>query len=138
MLYEVITFFGVMGGGAQRWLKIGPVAVQPSEFAKLAVTLALARYYHGMLGVNGSRFFIHIGAAVIILIPAALVFLQPDLGTALAIVASGGVVVFLAGLSGRVILAGVTAAAAAVWPVYQFVLEPYQRGRVDTFSYNFV
>jgi len=133
LLLLAVEFFGVMGGGAQRWLKIGPVAVQPSEFAKLAVTLALARYYHGMLGANGSRFFIHISAAVIILIPAALVFLQPDLGTALAIVASGGVVVFLAGLSGRVILAGIGAAVAAVWPVYQFVLEPYQRGRVDTF-----
>ncbi|OYW84118.1 MAG: rod shape-determining protein RodA, partial [Hyphomonas sp. 32-62-5] len=133
VLLLAVEFFGTTGGGAQRWIKIGPIGVQPSEFAKLAVIIALARYYHGMLGVNGSRFFIHIGAAVIILIPAALVFMQPDLGTALAIIASGGIVVFLAGLSGRVILAGVGAAAAAVWPVYLFVLEPYQRGRVDTF-----
>ena len=133
VLLLAVEFFGTTGGGAQRWIKIGPIGVQPSEFAKLAVIIALARYYHGMLGVNGSRFFIHIGAAVIILIPAGLVFMQPDLGTALAIIASGGIVVFLAGLSGRVILAGVGAAAAAVWPVYLFVLEPYQRGRVDTF-----
>ena len=133
VLLLMVEFVGVTGGGAQRWLQIGPVAVQPSEFAKLAVTLALARYYHAMLGVNGSRFLIHIGAAVIILIPSALVFLQPDLGTTLAIMASGGVVIFLAGLSGRIILAGVTAGAAAVWPIYQFVLAPYQRERVDTF-----
>jgi len=133
VLLLMVEFVGVTGGGAQRWLQIGPVAVQPSEFAKLAVTLALARYYHAMLGVNGSRFLIHIGAAVIILIPSALVFLQPDLGTTLAIMASGGVVIFLAGLSGRIILAGVTAGAAAIWPIYQFVLAPYQRERVDTF-----
>ena len=133
VLLLMVEFFGVTGGGAQRWLQIGPVAVQPSEFAKLAVTLALARYYHSMLGVNGSRFLIHIGAAIIILVPSALVFMQPDLGTTLAIMASGGVVIFLAGLSGRIILAGLTTAVVSVWPIYQFVLEPYQRGRVDTF-----
>ncbi|MEZ5953113.1 MAG: rod shape-determining protein RodA [Hyphomonas sp.] len=133
VLLVLTEVMGVTGGGAQRWLQIGPVAVQPSEFAKLAVTLALARYYHAMLGVNGSRFLVHIGAGAIIMVPSALVFIQPDLGTTLAIIASGGVVVFLAGLSGRIILGGIAAGAAAVWPIYQFVLEPYQRGRVDTF-----
>ncbi len=133
LLLILTEVMGVTGGGAQRWLQIGPVAVQPSEFAKLAVTLALARYYHAMLNSVGNNLLVHFGALAIILVPSALVFLQPDLGTTLAIVASGGVLVFLGGLSGRVIFAGIVVAGASLWPVYNFVLAPYQKERVDTF-----
>ena len=133
VLLIMVEFFGVTGGGAQRWLQIGPVAVQPSEFAKLAVTLALARYYQLMISANTGRVLIHLGAVALMVVPAALIFMQPDFGTTLALFASGAVVIFLAGLSLRVIAGGIIAAVASVWPVYQFVLADYQRERVDTF-----
>ena len=128
-----VELFGVSGGGAQRWLPLGPVNVQPSEFMKLALTLALARYYHNNLTSDSGRFFIHLPPLLLILIPAALIFKQPDFGTTLALVASGGALIYLAGLYYRVIAAVAVTALASIWPVYQFVLEDYQRERVDTF-----
>ncbi|KCZ92858.1 rod shape-determining protein RodA [Hyphomonas johnsonii] len=132
LLLVLVEVVGVTGGGAQRWLQVGPVAVQPSEFAKLAVTLALAWYYDRVITPRSGRFVIHLGALVIILIPAVLIFKQPDFGTTLALIASGGVVIFLAGMSMRVILGGVVAGIAAIPAIY-FSLAAYQRERVDTF-----
>ncbi|WP_300375978.1 rod shape-determining protein RodA [Henriciella sp.] len=128
-----VELFGVSGGGAQRWLPLGPVNVQPSEFMKLALTLALARYYHNNLTSDSGRFFIHLPALFMILIPAALIFKQPDFGTTLALFASGSVLIYLAGLYYRVIAAVAVTGLVSIWPVYQFVLEDYQRERVDTF-----
>lgn len=132
VLLILVEMMGVTGGGAQRWLQIGPVAVQPSEFAKLATTMALAWYYDRVITPTSGRLLIHIGAVVIMLVPATLIFKQPDFGTTLALVASGGVVIFLAGLSMRVILAGIVAGIAAIPGIY-FILADYQRERVDTF-----
>lgn len=128
-----VELFGVSGGGAQRWLPLGPVNVQPSEFMKLALTLALSRYYHNNLSYQSGRFFIHLPPLLMILIPAALIFKQPDFGTTLALFASGGVLIYLAGLYYRVIAAVVVTALVSALPVYMFVLEDYQRQRVDTF-----
>ena len=133
VLLILVELFGEIGGGAQRWLKVGPMEVQPSEFAKLAVTMALARYYQMMLGDLRGNFLIHLGALVIIMIPAALIFKQPDFGTTLALIASGAVIVFLAGLSMRVIMAVAALTIAAIPAVYLFVLQDYQKERVDTF-----
>lgn len=133
LLLLLVDLVGVSGGGAQRWLQIGPVAVQPSEFAKLATILALARYYQMVLPQTSDRLFIHIGALAIIAVPAQFIFRQPDFGTTLALIASGAVIIFLAGLMARVIIFGIIASIAAVPAVYWFVLAPYQRERVDTF-----
>lgn len=135
VLLLLVEFFGTVGGGAQRWLSVGPIMIQPSEFAKLAVTLALARYYQTILGTNNQvpSLHIHIGALIIILLPAILVFKQPDFGTTLAIIAAGCVMIFFAGLSMRIILPIIGLAIVSVPAVYLFVLEPYQRERVDTF-----
>ena len=133
ILLLAVEFFGVTGGGAQRWLQIGPVAVQPSEFMKVALTLALAAYYHKYWSDNSGGFFVHIPALILILLPAALIFKQPDFGTTLALFASGGVLIFLAGLWWRVISAVTVVAIASVPLVYMFVLEDYQRERVDTY-----
>jgi len=137
VLLILVEVMGVMGGGAQRWLQIGPVALQPSEFAKLAVTIALARYYQMMISTSTSPFtsgfLIHLGALLIMLVPAALIFKQPDFGTTLALVASAGVIIFLAGLYGRAIALAIVGIVAAVPPLYFFVLADYQKERVDTF-----
>ncbi len=128
-----VEFFGVTGGGAQRWLQVGPVAVQPSEFMKVSLTLALAAYYHRIWNDNSGGLLVHIPALLLIMIPAALIFRQPDFGTTLALFASGGILIFLAGLWWRVISAVVIVAVASVPLVYLVVLEDYQRERVDTY-----
>ncbi len=136
VLLVLVEQFGTVGGGAQRWLKIGPVMLQPSEFAKLAVTLALARYYHVLPQLRRNEpvpLTAHLVALAIILLPAGLVFIQPDFGTTLALVAAGLVMIFFAGLSGKIIGGVFAAAIAAIPAMYLVVLEPYQRERVDTF-----
>ena len=133
VLLFAVEFFGTVRGGAQRWLEIGPIVVQPSEFMKLALTLALARYYHGAIKSGGQGFFLHVPAMILMLLPAALIFKQPDFGTTLALVASGGIIIFLAGLGWRVISGAALAATLSVPLIYSYVLEDYQRERVDTF-----
>ncbi len=132
VLLILVELVGVTRGGAERWLQLGPVAIQPSELMKLALILALARYYQMSLSGKIGGFWVHMPAFVLILIPAALIFKQPDLGTTLMLIASGGMMVFLAGLFWRVIIsAGVMATIFAPF-AYFFVLEDYQRERVDT------
>lgn len=133
LLLVAVEFFGEMRGGAQRWLAIGPVDVQPSEFMKLALVLALARYYHGALPKAGGRYLLHVPALALMLLPAALIFKQPDFGTTLALLASGGAIIFVAGLPWRVIALTSLIGAASVPVVYNYVLAEYQRERVDTF-----
>ncbi len=133
LLLVAVEFFGEMRGGAQRWLAVGPVAVQPSEFMKLALVLVLARYYQTVLPKTEGRYLLHMPALGLMLLPAALIFKQPDFGTTLALVASGGVIIFVAGLPWRVIAAAALLGAASVPIVYNYVLEDYQRERVDTF-----
>lgn len=128
-----VEFFGVIRGGAQRWLQIGPIAVQPSEFMKVTLTLALAAYYHRNWHDHSGGLVVHLPALGLILLPAALIFRQPDFGTTLALFASGGVLIFLAGLWWRVIGALSIAALASIPAIYFFVLQDYQRERVDTY-----
>ena len=133
VLLVAVEFFGVTGGGAQRWLQIGPIAIQPSELMKVTLTLALAAYYHKRWHEYSGGFMLHIPPLLMIMLPAALIFKQPDFGTTLALFASGGVLIFLAGLWWRVITAVVVVAVASVPLVYIGVLEDYQRERVDTY-----
>ncbi len=127
-----VEFFGAMGGGAQRWLDIGPIRVQPSEFMKLALLLALARYYHGVLASGERRFVHHIPALAMILVPVLLVFRQPDLGTALMLAATGFAVMFFAGLNYWIIIMGIVSAVVSAPLAFFYVLKDYQRERVLT------
>ncbi|CAI8317322.1 MAG: rod shape-determining protein RodA [Hyphomonadaceae bacterium] len=130
----LVEFFGASGGGAERWLSIpGLVRVQPSEFMKVTLTLALAAYYHKRWHDFSGGFSIHLPALLLIMAPALLIFRQPDFGTTLALIASGGVLIFLAGLYKRVILTVGVLAIASIPTVYIFVLKDYQRERVDTY-----
>ncbi len=128
-----VELFGLVRGGAQRWLQVGPVGIQPSEFMKVAATLALAAYYHKRWNDYSGGFMLHLPALAIIMVPAGLIFRQPDFGTTLALFASGGILIFLAGLWWRVIMAISVAAIASVPAIYFFVLQDYQRERVDTY-----
>ncbi len=132
VLLVAVELVGVTRGGAERWLQLGPVAIQPSEVMKLALILALARYYQMSLGNRSGGFWVHLPAFAFILVPAGLIFKQPDLGTTLMLVASGGMIVFIAGLFWRVIISAGVMGIIAAPLAYVFVLEDYQRSRVQT------
>ncbi len=130
-LLVAVLGLGVIGKGAQRWLSFGPVRFQPSEMMKLAVPMMVAWYLAEQpLPPRLGRMAV---AVVLIAVPAVLVARQPDLGTALLIAAAGFFVLYLAGLSLRLMLTGGLAAIPAAWVLWQFGMHDYQRRRVLTF-----
>ena len=133
LLLIAVDLFGHVGLGAQRWISIGPLDLQPSELMKIALVLALARFLHGKSVEEVSKPVpLAIGLAMIAL-PAIFVFLQPNLGTTLIIIMDGCALLFLAGLSWWWIGPTVGAIAAAIPLAWQFVLHDYQKARVETF-----
>lgn len=130
ILVEVI---GQVGGGAQRWISIGPLTLQPSELVKLAIILVLAKFYATLPPSFGTTWSAIWPAMIIVGVPAVLVLVQPDLDAAVILVVAGAAVMFLAGLPIR-IFALAAAAAAVVAPLaYMFALEDYQRTRLTSF-----
>ncbi len=130
VLLVAVLFLGHEGKGAQRWLDLGFFRFQPSELMKLAVPLLVARYL-SEYPLPPSILHLCVGLIMIIL-PSLLIAKQPDLGTALLIASSGLIVVFLSGISWRIILGFATICAAAL-PVLWYVMHDYQRQRVLTF-----
>jgi len=129
LLLVGVALFGDVVNGARRWLDLGVTRIQPSELMKIAVPLALAWYFdRHEATLRLSNYAI---GAVMLLIPVVLIARQPDLGTSVLIVASGFFVLFLAGLSWRVIL-GLAAAGAAAAPFAWSALHDYQRQRILT------
>lgn len=133
VMLVLVELVGAVRGGGQRWLDVGFIRLQPSELMKPCIVLACAKFYD-MLPPNETRRFGAIWpAAVLILIPAALVMKQPDLGTALMITIGGVTVMFLAGVPLRLFIGGALAMAAAVPIAINFVLHDYQRNRILVF-----
>lgn len=132
VLLVAVEFIGSIGMGGQRWLDLGFMRIQPSEPMKIATVLVLARYYHGLGAWQSERIIHLLLPAVLIALPILLVIRQPDLGTALMMAAGGVVVIFLAGASKWIFIAGAALAAAAI-PVGWGLLHDYQRARVLTF-----
>ncbi|NJC33225.1 rod shape determining protein RodA [Sphingomonas jejuensis] len=132
VLLFAVELAGAVRGGSQRWIDLGFIRLQPSEFMKPGIVLALAAFY-ARLPIGQIRTITAVWpAALLIGMPAALVMLQPDLGTALMICAGGGVVMFLAGLPMRLFVGGALALAAAL-PIAFSMLHDYQRNRVLIF-----
>lgn len=130
LLLAAVPVFGVGAKGAQRWLSLGVVRFQPSELMKLAMPLMVAWWY--------TRYTIPprpmplLGSLAIVLIPAALIVIQPDLGTSLLVAASGLFVVFMAGVSWLYIGGAALVFVASAWPAWLFLLKDYQKRRVLT------
>ena len=133
LLLIAVMLFGHHALGAQRWLQAGPITIQPSEIMKIGLVLALARFYHGLSSQSAKLSWWLVVPALLILAPVALVAKEPDLGTAILILVTGALVVVLAGLSWRVIAAGLLAVAALVPLVVTFGLHGYQKQRLTTF-----
>jgi rod shape determining protein RodA len=129
VLLIAVAAFGEIVNGARRWLDLGFIRVQPSELMKIAVPLMLAWYFDRYEAVLKMRDFA-VGA-LLVLMPVLLIAQQPDLGTALLVTAAGFFVLFLAGLSWK-ILVGLTLAGGASLPFLWSMLHDYQRRRVLT------
>lgn len=133
LMLLAVAVIGHSTMGAQRWLDIGPVRIQPSEIIKIALVLALARFYHGLPADRARWSWWLLIPVALIGAPAALVAHQPDLGTAVLIAATGLGMMILAGLSLRAVGVGFLALAAAVPLAFAFVLKAYQKARLLTF-----
>ena len=129
LLLVGVALFGEVSHGARRWLHIGVTRIQPSELMKLAIPLMLAWFLERREKTLNVKDFAT--AALVLLVPVGLILKQPDLGTAVLILASGFYVLFLAGLSWRVMLSMFVAGALSA-PVLWSVLHDYQRQRILT------
>ncbi|MEY4242072.1 MAG: hypothetical protein RJA14_1768 [Pseudomonadota bacterium] len=127
------TPLGYVAGGARNWLNLGFIRIQPAEFMKLGLVLALARWYHSHTAQEARWSWKLLIPAGMIGVPFILVAKQPDLGSAMIIGLTGGAIMVVAGLSWRVIAAGAVAAAAIIPPFVMFGMKEYQRNRVLTF-----
>jgi rod shape determining protein RodA len=127
------TPLGYVAGGARNWLNLGFIRIQPAEFMKLGLVLALARWYHSQTAQDARWSWKLLIPVAMIGVPFLLVAKQPDLGSAMIIGLTGAAVMFVAGLSWRVIAAGAAGAALIIPPFVMFGMHDYQRNRVLTF-----
>lgn len=130
LLLILVLLVGTGAKGAQRWLGVGGFRFQPSEILKLAVPVLLAGYLARRILPPGFKHVIW--SLILIGLPTLLILKQPDLGTSLLIAQSGLVVLFFAGLSWRYIIGALVLALSAVYPMWHFVMHPYQKQRVLT------
>jgi rod shape determining protein RodA len=130
VLLIAVLVFGDVAQGAQRWIRIGPLNFQPSEMLKITVPMMVAYYLGGH--TLPPSFMRVLMAGVLVVVPTLLIARQPDLGTALLIACSGAFVLFLGGISTRLI-AGCAILASASAPVMWYLMHDYQRQRVLTF-----
>ncbi|OCX66732.1 rod shape-determining protein RodA [Thioclava sp. SK-1] len=139
VLLLAVEFFGAIGMGAQRWLELGPIRVQPSELMKIAIVMLLAAYYDWLDVDKVSRPIWVLLPVVLILVPTFLVLMQPDLGTAVLLVLGGGLVMFAAGVSLWYFGTVIAIVVALVFAVLESrgtdwqLLHDYQYRRIDTF-----
>jgi rod shape determining protein RodA len=127
-----VEIAGDIGMGAQRWIDLGVFQLQPSELMKVALVLALARYFHGLEAESVRRILPLVPPLLLIALPALLVLKQPDLGTAGMLIMGGGALFFAAGVrlwKFGVLIAGGLAAVPVAWNL----LHDYQKNRVLTF-----
>ncbi len=139
VLLLVVELFGTVGMGAQRWIDIGFMRLQPSELTKITVVMLLAAYYDWLPVTKTSRPLWVFIPVMLIMIPVALVLKQPDLGTALLLMIGGGAVMFMAGVhwayfgvvmaSGAGLIAAVFNSRGTPWQL----IKDYQFRRIDTF-----
>lgn len=132
-LLLVVEFGGIIGMGAQRWINFGIFNLQPSEVMKVAIILAIARYFYARRLEYVNR-FIHISIPLVLIIfPALLILRQPDLGTTILLVATGLTMLFLVGVKLWFFAVGLVLSIVACYPIWNFVLLDYQKSRLLTF-----
>ena len=138
-LLVAVEFFGAVGMGAQRWIDLGFMRLQPSELMKIAMVMVLAAYYDWLPIKKTSHPFWVSVPVFIILLPTFLVLTQPDLGTAILLVAGGGLMMFLAGVHWAYFATVIAIGVGGIYTVFLSrgtewqLLKDYQFRRIDTF-----
>ncbi|QFT61635.1 rod shape-determining protein RodA [Roseivivax sp. THAF30] len=138
-LLIAVEFIGSVGMGAQRWIDLGFMQLQPSELMKIALVMALAAYYDWLPLKKTSRPFWVLLPIVLIILPTGLVLTQPDLGTAILLLIAGGLMMFLAGVHWAYFGLVIAAGAAGISTIFKSrgtdwqLLKDYQFRRIDTF-----
>ncbi|MFD1159920.1 rod shape-determining protein RodA [Roseovarius aestuarii] len=139
LLLVAVELVGIEGKGAQRWINLGFMRLQPSELMKIALVMVLAAYYDWLPLKKTSRFIWVVLPVILILIPVALVLKQPDLGTSILLITAGALVMFLAGVHWGYFAVVIAAVVALITTVFQSrgtpwqLLKDYQFRRIDTF-----
>ncbi|MCU9836685.1 MULTISPECIES: rod shape-determining protein RodA [Ruegeria] len=139
LLLVFVELFGAVGMGAQRWIDLGFMRLQPSELMKITLVMLLAAYYDWLPGKKTSRPLWVLIPVLIILVPTGLVLKQPDLGTAILLLAAGGGLMFLAGVHWAYFAAVIAAGVGLITAVFKSrgtdwqLLKDYQFRRIDTF-----
>ena len=129
-LLVLVHFFGIESNGAKRWLAFGGLNLQPSELIKITLPLMIAWLYQNFQ--NKISLKVHLIAIFLILVPVYLVLLQPDLGTSIMIALSGFLIIFLAGISWRLILSSLVITILSS-PIIWMNLHIYQKNRILVF-----
>ncbi len=139
LLLFAVEFFGVVGMGAQRWIDLGFMRLQPSELMKITLVMLLAAYYDWLPAKRTSHPFFVLIPVVMILFPTYMVLRQPDLGTSILLLTAGGGLMFLAGVHWAYFAAVIASIAGLLTAVFQSrgtdwqILQDYQYRRIDTF-----
>ena len=139
LLLLFVEFFGAVGMGAQRWIDLGFMRLQPSELTKITLVMVLAAYYDWLDVTKKSHPLYVLIPLLVIALPVALTLRQPDLGTALLLLIGGGAVMFLAGVHWAYFAGVIALGAGAVFAVFTSrgtgwqLLQDYQYRRIDTF-----
>ena len=139
VLLLLVEYIGDVQMGAQRWIDLGFIRLQPSELTKITVVMFLAAYYDWLPMQKKSHPFWVLIPVVVIIVPTLLVLSQPDLGTALLLLIGGATVMFLAGVHWAYFATVIGAGVSAIWAVFQSrgtswqLLQDYQYRRIDTF-----
>ncbi len=139
VLLVLVEFIGSVGMGAQRWIDLGFMRLQPSELSKITLVMLLAAYYDWLPMSKISRPIWVLLPVAIILVPVAMVLRQPDLGTSILLITAGGIMMFLAGVHWAYFAAVIAAGIALITAVFQSrgtdwqMLADYQYRRIDTF-----
>ncbi len=139
LLLIMVEFFGAVGMGAQRWIDLGFMRLQPSELAKITLVMILAAYYDWLPLAKTSRPFWILPPIAVILLPVGLVLRQPDLGTSILLLIAGALMMFIAGVHWAYFAVVLVGGVALVTAVFQSrgtdwqLLADYQYRRIDTF-----
>ncbi|MCA0998330.1 rod shape-determining protein RodA [Alloyangia pacifica] len=138
-LLVAVELFGTVGMGAQRWIDIGFMRLQPSELMKISLVMVLAAYYDWLPLKKTSRPLWVLLPILLILAPTGLTLIQPDLGTALLLMIGGGLIMFLAGVHWAYFAVVIAAGVGTIYTVFESrgtdwqLLKDYQFKRIDTF-----
>lgn len=133
LLLVGVDLFGNVGKGAQRWIDLGLIQLQPSEVMKVTLIMVLARYFHGATLEDTGRIPFLIPPLALVAAPVALVLAQPNLGTSMMLILAAGAMFFLSGVRWWKFALIILAVVIAIPLSWQFVLHDYQRDRVETF-----